>query len=125
MDRKWVNPHISLLSFCDVCQLRKFLKFAAKFFLKCIGYLQGNVEVQNYHSENWEKKIWELILSHSILQILSLDVMGQETHVNVLTVVAPIQILVEFLREIVIMMMIVEDIFYAAQTTVSIHSHHQ
>ena len=39
-------------------------------------------------------------------------------------VVALVQIPVEFLREIVIMMMNVKVISYVDQTTVSLHSHH-
>ena len=58
------------------------------------------------------------IFSHSILQILLLDVM-----VRVLIgVVALVQIPVELLKEIVIMMMIVKVISYVDHTTVPLHS---
>ena len=44
---------------------------------------------------------------------------------DLIGVVALVQIPVEFLREIVIMMMNVKVISYVDQTTVSLHSHHQ
>ena len=64
-------------------------------------------------------KGWILILLHSILQILSLDVMGREIGWDAV----PVQIPVELLRDIVTIMMIAKVISYVAWTTVSFHFH--